>query len=169
MLRPMAKKMSAVEQARAAAAAKKAGGGTAGLNKGVVLMVLAALVPFSLPTVVLVGFSMLPTLASWATEKGPNKYAFLCVGGLNFAGVFPYLFSLWFGVHTLDESFRMLTDPIMLMTAYGCAAIGWGIYAAMPPMVASYLAASSQRRVNNLKAAQKKLIEDWGDEVSKKG
>lgn len=170
MLRPMAKKMSAVEQARAAAAAKKkASSGGAGINKGVVLMVLAALVPFSLPTVALVGIGMLPTLASWATEKGPNKYAFLCVGGLNFAGVFPYLFGLWFGVHTLDESLRMLTDPIMLMTAYGCSAIGWGIYAAMPPMVASYLAASSQRRVNNLKAAQKKLVEDWGDEVSKKG
>ncbi len=166
----MAKKISAVDRARAQAAAKKAGaGGAVGINKGVVLMVLAALVPFSLPTVVLVGFGMLPTLASWASEKGPNKYAFLCVGGLNFAGVFPYLFSLWFGVHTLDEAFRMLTDPIMLMTAYGCSAIGWGIYAGMPPMVASYLAASSQRRVNNLKAAQKKLIEDWGDEVSKKG
>lgn len=169
MLRPMAKKMSAVEQARAAAAAKKAGAGGGGINKGVVLMVLAALVPFSLPTVALVGFGMLPTLASWATEKGPNKYAFLCVGGLNFAGVFPYLFTLWFGVHTLDEALRMLTDPVMLMTAYGCSAIGWGIYAAMPPMVASYLAATGQRRVNNLKAAQKKLIEDWGDEVAKKG
>ncbi|WP_041042678.1 hypothetical protein [Paramagnetospirillum magnetotacticum] len=165
----MAKKMSAVEQARAAAAAKKGGGGGGGINKGVVLMVLAALVPFSLPTVALLGFGMLPTLASWATEKGPNKYAFLCVGGLNFAGVFPYLFGLWFGVHTLDEALRMLTDPIMLMTAYGCSAIGWGIYAAMPPMVASYLSASSQRRVSSLKAAQKKLMDEWGDEVSKKG
>jgi hypothetical protein len=165
----MAKKMSAVEQARAAAKAKKGGGGGAGINKGVVLAILAALVPFSLPTVVLVFFTMLPTLASWATEKGPNKYAFLCVGGLNFSGLFPYLFSLWFGVHTLDEAFRMVTDPMMLMTAYGCAMAGWAIYAAMPPMVASYLSASSQRRVNNLKAAQKKLIEEWGDEVAKKG
>jgi hypothetical protein len=160
-------KVSAVAQAKAAAAAKKGGGG-GGINKGVVLAILAALVPFSLPTVVLVFITMLPTLVSWATEKGPNKYAFLCVGGLNFAGVFPYLFSLWFGVHTLDEAFRMLTDPIMLMTAYGCAGIGWGIYGAMPPMVASYLAASSKRRVGNLKSAQKKLIEDWGDDVAKK-
>ena len=165
----MAKKsVSAVAQAKAAAAAKKGGGGGTGINKGVVLAILAALVPFSLPTVVLIFFTMLPTLVSWATEKGPNKYAFLCVGGLNFAGVFPYLFSLWFGVHTLDEAFRMLTDPIMLMTAYGCAGIGWAIYGGMPPRVVSYLAASSKRRVGNLKSAQKKLIEDWGDEVTKK-
>ena len=166
----MAKKnVSAVAHAKAMAAAKKGGGGSGGINKGVVLAILAALVPFSLPTVLLVFFTMLPTLVSWATEKGPNKYAFLCVGGLNFSGVFPYLFSLWFGVHTLDEAFRMLTDPVMLMTAYGCAMIGWGIYGAMPPMVASYLAASSKRRVGSLKSVQKKLIEDWGDEVAKKG
>jgi hypothetical protein len=165
----MAKKQqSAVAQARAAAAAKKGGGGGLGVNKGVVLAILAALVPFSLPTVVLLFFTMLPTLAAWATEKGPNKYAFLCVGGLNFAGVFPYLFGLWFGVHNLDEALRMVTDPVMLMTAYGCAAAGWGVYAAMPPMVAKYIAYSTQRRVGSLKSAQKKLIEDWGDEVSKK-
>lgn len=165
----MAKKqVSAVAQARAAAAAKKGGGSGGGLNKGVVLAILAALVPFSLPSAVLIFFTMLPTLGSWATEKGPNKYAFLCVGGLNFAGVFPYLFGLWFGVHTFDEALRLVTDPMTLMVAYGCSAIGWGIYAAMPPMVASYLSASSQRRVNNLKAAQKKLVEEWGDEVAKK-
>ncbi|RAU22304.1 acyl-CoA synthetase [Paramagnetospirillum kuznetsovii] len=165
----MAKKqVSAVAQAKAAAAAKKGGKGGLGVNKGVVLAILAALVPFSLPSAVLIFFTMLPTLGSWATEKGPNKYAFLCVGGLNFSGLFPYLFGLWFGVHTLDEALRMVTDPLMLMTAYGCAALGWGLYAAMPPMVASYLASSSQRRVNNLKAAQKKLIDEWGDEVAKK-
>lgn len=161
------KKLSAVEQAKAAAAAKK-GGKSKGINKGVVLVILAALVPFSLPTVVLVFFTMLPTLVAWIIEKGPNRYAFLCVGGLNFAGVFPYLFSLWFGVHTLDESFRMVTDPVMLSVAYGCAGIGWGLYGMMPPLVASYLASSSQRRIANLKAAQTKLVEEWGDDVVKK-
>jgi hypothetical protein len=165
----MAKKPSAsTAKAQAAAKKKGGGGGGGGINKSAVLMVLAALVPFSLPTVVLLFFTMLPTLVAWATEKGPNKYAFLCVGGVNFAGLFPYLFSLWFGVHTLDEAFRMLTDPIMLLVTYGCACIGWLIYAAMPPMVASYLSYTSQRRVGNLKAAQKKLIDEWGDDVAKK-
>jgi hypothetical protein len=161
------KKTSAVAQAKAAAAAKK-GGKAGGVNKGVALVILAALVPFSLPTVVLVFFTMLPTVVAWVTEKGPNKYAFLCVGGLNFSGVFPYLFALWFGVHTLDEALRMVTDPMMLTTAYACAGVGWGIYGLMPPLVASYLASSGERRVSNLQAAQRKLIEEWGDEVAKK-
>ncbi|MGE5506614.1 MAG: acyl-CoA synthetase [Actinomycetota bacterium] len=164
----MAKKqMSAVEQARARAAAQKGGGG-AGMNKIVVMMILAALVPFSLPTVILVAVTMLPTLVAWATEKGHNKYAWLCVGGVNFAGVIPYLFSLWFGVHTLDESLHLLTDGSVLLVSYACAGAGWLIYAGTPPMVASYLSMSTQRRVANLKSAQKKLVEEWGDDVAKK-
>lgn len=163
------KKPSAVEMARAQAAARNAPQNAGpGLNKAVVLILLAALVPFSLPTVVLVFFTALPTLGAWLSEKGQHKYAWLCVGGLNFAGLIPYLFGLWFGVHTLDEAFRLLTDATMLLVVYGCSGLGWLIYIAMPPMVASYLSLIGQRRVANLKSAQKKLIDDWGDDVAKK-
>ncbi|MBI5162976.1 MAG: acyl-CoA synthetase [Magnetospirillum sp.] len=139
-----------------------------GLNKGVVLMILAALVPFSLPTVVVLFFTMLPTLAAWGTEKGPHKYAWLCVGGLNLSGVIPYLFGLWFGIHNLDAAFDLLSDATVLLVAYGTSAIGWLIYMVMPPLVASWLSYTSERRVAAMKAAQKKLIERWGDEVGKK-
>jgi len=159
-------KTSAVAQAKASAAAKKAK--APGINKSVVLVLLAALVPFSLPTVVLVFFTMLPTLVAWVAEKGPHRYAYLCVGGLNFAGLFPYLFSLWFGVHTLDESFRMITDPMMLLITYCCAFIGWGLYSLIPPLVVTYLANHNRHRITNLRAAQAKLVTEWGDEVAKK-
>ena len=143
---------------------KKAGG----INKVVVLMIVAALVPFSLPTVVVVGPTMLPTLAAYFSERGPNRYAWLCVGGLNFSGVAPTLFSLWFGVHTIDEAIRLLSEGGVLLWAYGATAIGWAIYKAMPPMVGNWLKFTTERRVAGLKAAQRKLIEDWGDDVAKK-
>ena len=165
----MAKKpQSAVQLAKARAAAKGGKGEPPGVNKVVVMMILAALVPFSLPTVTLVFVTMLPTAVAWLTEKGANKYAWLCVGGLNFAGLVPYLFSLWFGVHTLDEALRMLGDPSMLLVSYGCAGFGWVMYVGMPPLVHSYLSFSSERRVSNLRAAQKKLVEEWGEDVARK-
>lgn len=164
----MAKKPSAVAQAQAAAKAKKKGGGGSGMNKVVVLMILAALVPFSLPTVTLLFFTMLPTLAAWASEKGSNKYAWLCVGGLNFAGVIKFLFDLWFGVHTLDEAFNLLSEASVLLWSYGASGIGWLMYLSMPPMVSSWLSFTTDRRVAALKAAQKRLVEEWGDEVAKK-
>jgi hypothetical protein len=147
---------------------RKGGGGGGGMNKVAVLMILAALVPFSLPTVVLLFFTMLPTMGAWASEKGAHKYAWLCVGGLNFSGVIAFLFTLWFGVHTLDEAFNMLSDAGVLLWAYGTSAIGWLIYMAMPPVVASWIAFTTERRVAALKGAQKKLVEEWGDEVTKR-
>ena len=157
----MAKKPTA---AKAPAKPQKQGG----MNKVVVLMILAALVPFSLPTVVLLFFTMLPTLAAGAREKGSGKYAWRCGGGLNFSGVIKFLFDLWFGVHTLDEAFNLLSEASVLLWAYGASGIGWLMYMSMPPMVSSWLSLTTDRRVAALKAAQKRLVEDWGDEVSKK-
>lgn len=156
----------AKKPARGKAAAKPQNKG--GMNKAVVLMILAALVPFSLPTVILLFFTMLPTLAAWASEKGSHRYAWLCVGGLNFAGVIKFLFDLWFGVHTLDETFNLLSDGSVLLWAYGASGIGWLLYTGMPPVVSSWLAFTTDRRVASLKAAQKRLVDDWGDEVTKK-
>lgn len=162
----MAKKVSAVKQAQAAAKAKKGGGGAT--NKIVVLMILAALIPFSLPTVTVLFFCGLPTLGAWAGEKGKNKFGWLCVGGFNFSGIIPFLFDLWFGVHTLDEAFNMLSDAGVLLWAYGCSGIGWMVYMVTPPVVRSWLAFVTERRVAALKSAQKRLIEEWGHEVSRK-
>jgi hypothetical protein len=163
------KKGSAVAQAKAAAAAKKKGGkGAPGLNKMVVLGLIGLLIPFSLPTVILVSVTMLPTLGAYFSEKGNNRYAWLCVGGLNFSGLIPYLFALWFGVHTMDEALTLISDGGVLFWTYFCAAIGWLIYKATPPLVASWMKMSSQRRLASLKAAQRKLVEEWGDDVTMK-
>ncbi len=139
-----------------------------GINKGVLLMVVAALVPFSLPTVTILAVTMLPTFTAYFAERGPNRYAWLCVGGLNFSGVVPFLFTLWFGVHTMDEAFRMLSEASVLLWGYTTAAFGWVIYNVTPPIVSSYLAYSAERRITSLKSVQKRLIEDWGDDVARK-
>ncbi len=163
--KPAAKSAVAQAQARAAAAKRKPGGGT---NKVAMLMIVAALIPFSLPTATVLVFTMLPTLAAYFSERGNSRYAWLCVGGLNFAGVIPFLFGLWFGVHTEDEALRLISDGNVLVSAYATSALGWMIYKAMPPMIGSWLKFSTDRRVGSLKAAQRKLIEDWGDEVARK-
>lgn len=165
----MAKKAAPAKRGAPGKGKAAPGGKPGGTNKVVVMLILAALVPFSLPTVIVLAFTMLPTLAAWVSEKGAHKYAWLCVGGLNFAGIVPYLFSLWFGVHTVDEAFDVLADGNILLWAYGAAGFGWLLYLGMPPVVSSWLRFTTEHRVAAMKAAQKKLIEEWGDEVIKKG
>jgi len=155
----MAKKPQPKEDKKGAAAKSD------GVNKMVVVALLVAVVPFSLPTCMVLAAGMLPTLGAYFSEKGDDRYAFLCVGGLNIAALVPYLFGMWFGVHTIDEATHLLTDSAMLLWAYMSASAGWIIYKAMPPIISGWLKMNTHKRINGLRSAQKKLVEDWGPGV----
>ena len=135
----------------------------------VVIGLLVAVVPFSLPTCMVLAAGMLPTLGAYFSEKGDDRYAFLCVGGVNLAVLVPYLLGMWFGVHSIEEATRLLSDSSMLLWSYLAATVGWALYKAMPPIISSWLAMNTQKRINGLKAAQRKLLDDWGDDVAPAG
>lgn len=139
-----------------------------GSNRLLILLTLIALVPFSLPTLVVLFVGLLPTLVAAIVERGKERYAWICVGGLNFAGLSPWLFKLWFGHHTLIYSIELVTGITMMLAAYACAGLGWLLYMSTPPVVMAFMKMTGQRRSTNLTANQKKLVETWGDGVMKK-
>ena len=134
-------------------------------NRLVLMLALLALVPFSLPTLLLLFVGMLPTLAAALLERGTAKQAWVSVGGLNFAGLSNWLLNLWFAHHTLGYAVAQLKTITPLLVAYAAAALGWALYLAMPPLVNAVTAVTSRRRVITLAAEQRKLIEQWGEEV----
>lgn len=138
----------------------------AGPNRFLVLLICAALVPFSLPTLLLLLVGMLPSLVAVIVEKGPYRYAWICVGGLNFASISPWLFNLWFGRHTMAYAIEQITGVSMLLAAYGGAAAGWLLYLGVPPLVRAVLSATSHHRLDNLSKLQKNLADQWGEDVS---
>ncbi len=157
----MAKKRG---KTKAPARVARRGGG--GVNRLLIVLTLMALVPFSLPTILLMFVGLLPSIVAAVAERGDNRYAWVCIGGVNFAGLAPWLFSLWFGHHTLQFAFEQVTNITMLLVAYGAAAIGSVFYLALPPVVATIMAATSQHRAVGLQASQRKLVEQWGDGVT---
>jgi len=95
MAKPKASAKSAAKApAKSAAKAKKTGRSGGPANGMLVLLTCAALVPFSLPTILLLFVGLLPSLVAVVAERGRNRYAWMCVGGLNFAGLAPWLFML---------------------------------------------------------------------------
>lgn len=148
---------------------KAAGGGgkkKGGIASGLGMLVMGVpLVILFLPTVVVLLFAMLPTGVAFVVERGKHRYGFICVGGLNFAGVSPYLLNMWFERHDITMALDILSDVFALMLIYGAAAFGWLLYTATPSLVGSFLSLTSSRRIAALKAQQKKLIEEWGPEV----
>jgi len=134
-------------------------------NRIVLMLALLALVPFSLPTLLLLFVGMLPTLVAAFAERGTAKQAWISVGGLNFAGLSNWLLNLWFAHHTLSFAVAQLLTITPLVVAYASAGVGWALYLAMPPLVNAVTTVTSQRRVVALSAQQRKLVEQWGEGV----
>lgn len=142
-----------------------ASGGLGSGNKLLLVVTAMAFVPFSLPTLLILFCCLLPTLVAAVAERGTGRYAWLCVGGLNFAGALPWLFDLWFGHHTLSYALDQLMGVTLLLVSYGCAGLGWALYLVMPPMILRIVGMTSARRSVRLIADQRKLVERWGDGV----
>ena len=146
----------------------KGKGGGGGMLLGMVfIFALIILALVSMASVVLVLFGLLPTFVAFLIDRSAYRFAFLSVFSMNFAGLFPYLLDLWMGSNSLSVAIDSLTDVFALFTIYGSAAVGWILFAITPPIVTTGMTFIAQRRVSILRAKQKKLIEEWGDSVTK--
>jgi len=133
---------------------------------GVIILVVVLLLIFSLPSVLLLLFGMLPAIVTYITDQSKQKAFTICVGGMNFAGVFPYLLTLWTGDHSIGAALGILTDVFALMVMYSAAAFGWVLFLALPPLVGGLLSAMAKPRIASLRASQKRIIEEWGPDVA---
>lgn len=129
---------------------------------------LLAMIPFSLPTMLLLFAGLLPTLVAALVDRSISRYAWICVGGCNFAGLSPAVLNLWFGHHEITYALHLVTNYRVMLMAYMAAAGGWGLYFIAPPIVLTIMAATTKRRASVLHAQLKKLEEEWGVEVQQK-
>jgi len=129
------------------------------------LIIVTLLIMVALPTVMMIGFGMLPAIVAGIIDRTEEKSATFCVGGLNFCGLFPYLLELWIQDNSLSEATGLLTDVFVLAVIYGGACMGWLLYLSLPPVIASFIQVMSQRRLQQLRSTQKELIKEWGDEI----
>lgn len=139
--------------------------GKLGMTIGLLLLGVPSLF-FFLPTWVFLGLTMLPSIVAYVVDRTPYRYAWVSVAGLNFAGVAPYLMKLWFEAHSLNNAIHIASNPFDLVVMYGAAALGWLLHRSLPPVVGAWLDVTSQRRLTQLRATQRRLIGEWGEEVA---
>lgn len=161
----MAKKAAAKTKAMSAA-----GQGRGRSGSSLPIIVLGVLImAVGIPTLMILAVGMLPTVVALIVDRTPQKYAPFCVGGMNFCGVFPSLLTLWTTTHSFSRSLDILADPFALLVMYGAAGCGWALYLAVPPVVSTFVTVIAQRRSAQLRAIQKRLIDEWSDNVAKGG
>ena len=110
---------------------------------------------------------MLPAIVAYVIDPSKHKTSTICVGAMNFAGVFPYLLSLWTGIHSINVALGILTDIFALMVMYSTAAAGWMVFMAVPPVVGALLNVRDGRRIAALRARQQRIVREWGRDVAK--
>ena len=128
--------------------------------------VLTLLAIISLPTLIIFIPGMLPTGVARICDRTKQKYATLCVGGLNICGVFPFIIKLWSDNHSIAAATNTISDLFALLVMYSAASFGWLIFLAVPPLVSTFLDVLAQRRINILRGKQQNTVEDWGPEVA---
>jgi len=132
----------------------------------IVMLTMISLIPFSIPTLILFFAGMLPTLVAALTDRSHARYAWICVGGMNFAGLSQAMLTLWFGHHEISYAIHQVMNIGIMLMAYSAAAAGWLLYFTAPPIVMTVMLATSKRRAGVLKAQMEKLETEWGKEVA---
>lgn len=147
-------------------AAKGKRRGNKGRNIWLFLLLILPAALVVLPTTIVFGVGMIPTIVAFVTDRDPEKPAPITVGGLNFCGCMPYAIDLWRHGHTIGAAAKLFLDPLAWLVMYGAAAIGWAFYYGIPPMVAGVEVGRSEKRIEVLKAQKVALVQEWGPEVA---
>jgi len=147
---------------------KKQKGGRSAFSGLSVIASAVLLFMVALPTFITLTVGLLPSMAAFMFDRSPGRTMARCVFGLNFSGVAPYILELWqIPAQTVGGATQQIFQPLALSSMYGAAGLGGLLYLAMPPIVANVLNLSAQRRVGELRKAQRALIKTWGDSLIK--
>ncbi len=138
-------------------------------GKGNVMTFLFLVLPAALvvlPTTMIFGVGLIPTMVALATDRDPEKSAAITVGSMNICGCLPYAIDLWKTGHNVAAAMAKLADPLTWLAMYGAAGAGWLLYFTIPPLVASAEVARAEKRIDALKKKRVSLIQEWGPDVS---
>lgn len=138
-----------------------------GLFYRVLLLVLSVpAIWILLPTIVFLFVTMLPTLVALIVDRSRQRWSWICVGGLNFAGSAPFLIEMWFGVSDIEAALSLLGDVWTILSAYLAAMLGWVLYSSVPPLVGAFVQMTAHRKIQMLRGEQQRLVRQWGEEVA---
>lgn len=135
-------------------------------TRSIFFLIIAIVGLFTLPTILILGIGMLPTLGAMLSDRRKEKYATLCVGAMNFTGVLPFMIRLWTEDHSYERAFVVIADPFTWLVMYGAAAVGWAIYFVAPGIVGMFIGMRTEQRIQRLRRRQRDLVEEWGPGVA---
>lgn len=136
------------------------------LSSTLTIATVIGILVLALPTAMVLFVGFLPSLAAWAADETKAHYSSRTVVGVNFAGVAPFILTLWSGQNDIAAAGRLITDPYTLLVMFSAAGIGWLMFLGFPGIVSGVCTINATRRIAQLKEHQEALIEEWGAAIT---
>ncbi len=131
------------------------------------LVLLGPIIPFGLPTLLLVAVGLTPTWLALVMDRGDSKkLSTITVGFSNFAGLVPFVAHLWRHGQTFEVCRELLQDPLTWFMIVGGGTFGIFLLYTVPSVVKVIERLRCERRMALIREAQKAVIDVWGNEVT---
>ena len=131
----------------------------------VIGMILLGLMIFAAPALLLFAVGCIPAMVAYIIDREPGRNATITVTAANVAGVSPFIFDLLLNGATMARALAMPSDVFVIVVMFGTAGVGWLLVLGMPKIAAVYIDVTNEAKIKQMRREQKRLIEEWGDEV----
>lgn len=131
----------------------------------VVGIILLGLMIFAAPALPLFAVGCIPAMVAYIIDREPSRNATITETAANVAGVSPFVFELLLNGATMARELAMLSDVHVIVVMFGTAGVGWMLVLGMPKVAAVCIEVTNQAKIKQMLREQKRLLEEWGDEV----
>jgi len=132
-------------------------------------MVSIVVAAAAFPTFLLLVVGLMPAAVASLIDRSRERDLSGCILAANLSGLAPSLIKLWWNGNGLDQALALLSDVFVWLMAIGSAALGWVLVFMIPPLIEVLLVAVTNQKLRRLRARQKRLIEEWGEEIAHPG
>jgi hypothetical protein len=110
---------------------------------------------------------MMPSVIAYITDQSKHRYMFQCVFACNLSGMMGFVLTLI--VHGPSNVMlqQMMGSFINWITIYGAALMGWLVVKICPIVAEAMVHNMHKGQITRIQRVQKKLENEWGDEVTK--
>lgn len=126
-------------------------------------LLLTVLVP---PAALLIFIGVMPTVLAWIAEAPERRGISAAVGALNLAGVGVAVYFFVIGGPDPGRLPVYLSKVSVWVGMYGSAAIGWGLFMTIPPVIQAGDRYRRRQRLAELRRFRRDLVSEWGEEIA---
>lgn len=112
--------------------------------------------------------AMMPTIASYYTDRTSYRGMFQCVMACNLSGTIPFFVEILRAGGGNAAVQSRFADPAVWFAIYAAAGAGWALIYLCPQLTRMMVKAGDLRIIMQLESRQKALVEDWGPEIKRR-